>query len=103
MLEYGEYLADSREIKSGEHYEHGVEGGYSVQAPNGMLRITEAEFQTMALNMSSKKLIKEYVSRSQRTQKVPSPSKMKELKRYILDKTHLDEGDMSAIERIYGV
>lgn len=105
MLEYGEYKKDSKEIKTGRPYgyEHGVEGGYSVQAPHGMLRITEAEFQTLALNMSTKKLIKEYVSRSQRTEKVPSPAKMKELKKLILDKTHLYEEDLTAIERIYGL
>ena len=103
MLEYGEYTKDSKEIKGGEKYEHGVEGGYSVQAPHGMLRITEAEFQTLTLNMSTKKLIKEYVQRSQRTTKVPSSAKMKELKKLILDKTHLYEKDLSAIERIYGV
>ena len=103
MLEYGEYTQDSRKINSGPLYEHGIEGGYSVQAPHGMLRITEAEFQTLTLNMSTKKLIKEYVQRSQRTQKVPSASKMKELKKLILDKTHLDDNDMSAIERIYGL
>ena len=103
MLEYGEYSKDSKEIKEGEFYEHGIEGGYSVQAPHGMLRITEAEFQTLALNMSTKKLIKEYVQKSQRTQKVPSDSKLKELKRLIFEKTNLTENDMDVIERIYGL
>ena len=103
MLEYGEYMKDSKEIKEGELYEHGVENGFSVQAPHGMLRITEAEFQTLTLNMSTKRLIKEYVQRSQRTQKVPSAARMKELRRLILEKRNLTEEDLTAIERIYGM
>jgi len=99
MLEYGEYQADG-DIKRGELYYHGVEGGYSVQAPHGMLRITEAEFETMSLNMSSDDLIKNYVSRSQRTKKVPSASRMEELKR-IINKGHLKESDLDAVERMY--
>lgn len=99
MLEYGEYQGDSGVIGEAE-YKHGVEGGYSVQAPHGMLRITEAEFQTMSLKMSTNKLIKEYVRRSQRINKVPSDSKMKELKR-IIYKGHINEDDLDAIERMF--
>ncbi len=99
LLEYGEYAADS-EKKRGEKYFHGVEGGYSVQAPRGMLRITQAEFETMSLNMSTNKLIKEYAKRSQRVNKIPSESKMRELKR-IMKKRHLRDEDIETIERIY--
>lgn len=101
MLEYGEYQHDG-DLKRGELYYHGVVGGYSVQAPYGMLRITEAEFETMSLNMGSDELIKSYVKRSQRLNKIPSASKMKELKK-IINKGHIRESDLDAIERIYGV
>ena len=102
MLEYGEYKNDGT-LKKGEKYYHGVEGGYSVQAPAGMLRITQAEFQKMTLTMSTRKLIQSYVQRSQRTLKNPSPSKMKELKKVLGNKTKFGESEASAIERIYGV
>jgi hypothetical protein len=102
MLEYGEYKNDGT-LKKGEKYYHGVEGGYSVQAPAGMLRITQAEFQKMTLTMSTRKLIQSYVQRSQRTLKNPSPSKMKELKRILGNKNRFTEEEASAIERIYGV
>ena len=102
MLEYGEYTKDGT-IKKGPKYEHGVEGGFSIQAPAGMLRITQAEFQKMSLSMSTKKLIKTYVQRSQRTLKNPSPSKLKELKRVMGNKTRFDADDLSVIERIYNV
>ena len=102
MLEYGEYKHDG-EIKKGFNYYHGVEGGYSVQAPAGMLRITQAEFEKITMNMSTRKMIKTYVQRSQRTLKNPSPSKLKELKRIMGNKTSFNENDLSAIERIYGV
>lgn len=99
MLEYGEYLHDG-DLKRGELYYHGVEGGYSVQAPHGMLRITEAEFLTMSLNTNSDDLIKNYVRRSQKLRKIPSGSKMNELKR-IINKGHVKPDDLDAIERIF--
>lgn len=102
MLEYGEYKNDG-EIKKGDKYYHGVEGGYSVQAPAGMLRITQAEFEKITMNMSTRKMINTYVQRSQRTLKVPSPSKLKELKRILGNKTSFNDEDISAIERIYGI
>lgn len=100
QLEYGEYLHDG-EPKRGEKYYHGVERGYSVQAPYGMLRITQAEFEQMTISTSTDRLIKTYVQKSQRTRKVPSQSKMKELKRVIGDRTHLSNDDIKAVERIY--
>lgn len=100
MLEYGEYESDG-ELKRGQKYYHGVSGGYSVQAPYGMLRITEAEFQSMTLKSSTERLLKNYVRQSQRTQKVPSANRLKELKRIIGNKTNLTSDDISAVERIY--
>ena len=102
MLEYGEYRKDSREIKRGEWYSHGVRGGFTVQAPHGMLRITEAEFQTMVLNNKSK-FISEYLNKYGAEEKVPSKQKMEELKKIIMNKSHLYEEDLSVIERIYGI
>ena len=99
QLEYGEYEHDG-ELKRGEKYYHGVQNGYSVQAPHGMLRITQAEFETMTLSMSTEKLIKEYVRRSQRLNKIPSESKMREIKR-VMKKQHLTDNDIKIIERAY--
>lgn len=99
MLEYGEYMHDG-DIKRGEYY-HGVQNGYSVQAPYGMLRITEAEFEQMVLNTSSEKMIKDYAKKSKRLTKIPSKSKILKLRRIIKDKTHLSKEDIKQIERIY--
>lgn len=56
MLEYGEFEKDGS-IKSGEHFKHGVKGGYSVQAPVGMLRLTQQEFEDTAFNIPTKDLM----------------------------------------------
>ena len=56
MLEYGEYEHDGT-IKSGEHYKHGVKNGYSIQAPVGMLRLTQQEFEDTAFNISTEDLM----------------------------------------------
>ena len=99
MLEYGEYEHDGS-LKRGEKYYHGVSNGYSVQAPRGMLRITQAEFESMSLNMSTNRLIKEYVRRSQRINKIPSESKMKEVKR-VMKKRRVTDEDIEIIEKAY--
>ena len=100
QLEYGEYPRDG-EPKQGERYYHGVDRGYSIQAPYGMLRITQAEFERMTIGASTEKLIKTYVQKSQRTRRIPSQAKMRELKRIIGDRTHLSDDDIKAVERIY--
>lgn len=103
MLEYGEYAHEGKSLHQGEKYYHGVKGGYSIQAPVGMLRVTQAEFQNMTITMSTRKLIKEYVERSQRTTKIPSEDKLKKLRRVIGDKTVFTNVEWEEVERIYGL
>lgn len=93
QLEFGEYLHDG-DLKKGKKYYHGVADGYSVQAPYGMLRITQAEFGKIKLSSSTEKLIKSYVNRSKRTTKIPSESKLKRLRSLIENKTHLTGSDI---------
>lgn len=99
QLEFGEYLHDG-DLKKGSKYYHGVERGYSVQAPYGMLRITQAEFGQMKLSESTEKMIKSYVNRSQRLQKIPSQAKVKRLRSLMKDKTHLSNSDIESVESI---
>ena len=48
LLEYGEYEVKNHGENRGPKYQHGTTtDGYSVQAPQGMLRITNAEFEYM--------------------------------------------------------
>lgn len=49
LLEYGHYEADDSRPKKGPNRRHGITGGFSVQAPAGMFRITMVEFD-MILN-----------------------------------------------------
>lgn len=98
MLEYGEYYHDTGVVGKGK-YEHGVTGGFSVQAPAGMLRVTEAQFKSTALNMSTERLIRRYVSASQRLMKIPSKSALARLKS-IMGKGRLTGDDIEQVEEI---
>lgn len=97
-LEFGEYLRDG-DLKKGQKYYHGVERGYSVQAPYGMLRITQAEFGRIKLSSNTEKLIRDYVRRSARVTKIPSKAKVKRLRSLIENRTHLSNSDIDSIER----
>lgn len=98
QLEFGEYLNDG-DLKKGQKYYHGVNGGYSVQAPNGMLRITQAEFGQMRLSSSTENLIKNYVKRSSRVSKIPSAAKMKRLRSLMKVKTRISSSEIDELER----
>lgn len=98
MLEFGEYEHDGG-VRGKAKYYHGTDRGYTIQAPYGMLRVTEAEFEQMSISMSTDELINKYVKRSNKLKKVPSKSKIMRLKSLILDKTHLTKSDIeSAME-----
>ena len=99
QLEFGEYLHDG-DLKKGPKYYHGVERGYSVQAPYGMLWTTQAEFRQMKLPKSTEELIKNYVNRSQRLQKIPSQAKIKKLRSLMKNKTHLSNSDIESVEKM---
>lgn len=59
LLEYGEYQLGSGKIHEGKHFEHGVKGGFSIQAPVGMLRLTQQEFEDTAFNIPTSDLMKD--------------------------------------------
>lgn len=77
-LEYGGYKSDS-ETKTGidKGLEHGVRNKHSVQAPVGMLRITQMELEDMVRSSAKTSLAKRY--RGQRTTKEISDAKLKTL------------------------
>lgn len=69
-LEFGEYKQASSEIASGRKYEHGLQNHHSVQAPNGMSRLTLAELDRIASSTATRSLERRF--RGQRTSKVLS-------------------------------
>lgn len=65
VLEYGGYKNESSLIKKGTIAEHGVKNHHSVQAPNGMLRISMLELQSIfAIQNSSRNIAKRYSRQS---------------------------------------
>lgn len=98
QLEFGEYLRDG-DLKKGQKYYHGVDGGYSVQAPYGMLRVTQAEFGQMKLSSSTEKLIESYVKRSSRVSKVPSAAKVKRLRSLMKVSKRITRDEIEELER----
>lgn len=74
MLEYGGYKTADSVPKSGDDRYHGVNNGYSYQAPAGMLRITQAEFSSM-----SQKDFDSLDAGETYTEKTPSRSELKRL------------------------
>lgn len=96
-LEYGKYgTSTGNRAIDGEH-PHGTQGGYSVQAPYGMLRMTEAQFESAAMNMSTEDMRRSYVSRSQRMRKIPSESAVKRIKNSVAGKKYFTTDDAVAI------
>lgn len=69
-LEFGEYKQASSETANGRKYEHGLQNHHSVQAPNGMSRLTLAELDRIASSTATRSLERRF--RSQRTSKVLS-------------------------------
>lgn len=61
QLEYGYYETDSGERK-GSRYAHGVKGGYSYQAPNGFVRITEAMWDMYKENGKVAQIVSNYLN-----------------------------------------
>lgn len=69
-LEFGKYEQASSEIANGRKYEHGLQNHHSVQAPNGMSRLTLAELDRIASSTATRSLERRF--RGQRTSKVLS-------------------------------
>lgn len=75
QLEYGEYRFSSGRISSGPKRKHGVVGGFSVQAPSGMLRITESEIDQITKRCTSGLMAKASAMREAGSMSAPSPSR----------------------------
>ena len=111
LLEYGGLVGQSAGFPKGEwsdytggsgaHY-HGIQNGYSVQAPYGMLRVTEAEFKNITLGTSTEQFIKNYVKKTHRLAKVPNKRKMRSLKS-LFKKSRLTNQDIARVQEEYGV
>ncbi len=102
MLEYGGYEISDTPTPVKYDYWHGVKNGYSVQAPYGMLRITQAEIESMTMK-DYLSYIKRFKTYNSSVRKVPSQSKMKTLMKLITDKTHLSSKDIEFIAEQYRV
>ena len=100
MLEYGGYECGDTKEPSKANYWHGVQNGHSVQAPYGMLRITQAEIESMSMK-SLDSYIKQFDNYNRKVTRIPSKSKMDKLRPLITDKTHLSARDIKAITEIY--
>ena len=104
MLEYGTYEKSSGEISKGPKHSHGVANGYSVQAPAGMYRITQAEMEAMSMQDIANWSFRDYKSKMAKegVTRLPSPQKLKELANLIGDRTHLSDSDIDRVARIMG-
>ena len=99
MLEYGEYEHDGV-IKKGEHYEHGVKGGFSIQAPVGMLRLTQQEFEDTAFNIPTKDLMMD--GRKWQTG-LKKKGSLKTVKKLLYGKKKISFKDACEIAKVYSV
>ena len=98
LLEYGGYVGDGI-IKQGDNYYHGVANKHSVQAPRGMLAITNAEYESGQFKVTKRRAKNEnLIKYSGPTQKMTE-----ELKRIIGNKSKLSDADVNKIMELYGV
>lgn len=117
MLEYGEYENTKRDNFDERHgsarisgikrggmsgkYIHGTVGGYSVQAPTGMLRITQAEMETMNIADFDKWFSSNYKRNNKNVKKVPSAQETKKIMTVIKNRRNLSDSDIEAILKAY--
>lgn len=97
QLEYGEYEYQSRGISQGPTREHGLVDGFSIQAPKGMLRLTEAEIDWI-INQSkyaSGIFSNNTSSKNQDTSKaIPDKRRIKAIYNHLKNKKKLKESDI---------
>lgn len=97
-LEYGSYKKDSKYISQGKlsiHHEHGVEGGYSVQAPAGMYRISLMEFMNSIT--SDPKTVEKYTNAGHSVPVSYSEEKINLIKDRILHGGYFSESDLDKL------
>jgi hypothetical protein len=93
MLEYGTYEADSRGISySDSGTPHGIEDGFSIQAPAGMLRITMAEVGEIAGESSHKA-----AWTIKKTADYPSTERLVKIGKYVDGNKKIDIGDVEGL------
>lgn len=105
MLEYGTYKIPARRISKGLESYHGIQNGYSVQAPYGMLRITQAEIANMSTKEIDSWCNETFEDKKINVSKVPSKAEMKKLVKIMtqngISKRHLSNKDIDAIMEVY--
>lgn len=103
MLEYGTYEKADGDISEGPKYSHGLVNHYSVQAPYGMYRITQAEIESMSLQDIENFSFRDYKARMGKlgVSKVPTSSQVKKLRKVMSDKTHLTNKDIEAVAKVF--
>lgn len=82
-------------------YVHGTVGGYSYQAPMGMLRITQAEMMSMNIEDFDKWFSSNYKRNTKNIKKLPSPEEAKRILKHIGNRKNLSDSDIDAIMSEY--
>lgn len=97
-LEYGSYEKDSKYISKGNlsiHHEHGVENGFSVQAPAGMYRISLMEL--MSSITSDSRTVKQYTNAGHSVPTSYSEEKISLIKERILSGGYFSDSDLDKL------
>lgn len=102
QLEYGEYfLKHPGKITTGASgRKHGVVDGFSVQAPMGMLRITESELDWI-VNQSGMMAKKGLLARAEtfrNMRQIPDKRRMKAVYNYIKNKKKVSDSELEVFE-----
>ena len=71
VLEYGLYGTTSKEQHKGNKYYHGTVGGYSVQAPRGIMRVAASQLNNLQLDRKTGERKSGQISLTKRTLSLP--------------------------------
>lgn len=93
-LEYGEYRFTSGAIKAGPKRRHGVQGGFSVQAPRGMLRLTEAELGWISSSAKNRRGLMAKAQELRNQKMVPDKRRTKAIYNHLKGKRRVKESDL---------
>lgn len=106
MLEYGTYdKANSDEISEGPKHSHGLVNHFSVQAPAGMFRITQAELEAMSMQDIANWSFRDYKTKMAKegVTLIPSKTQLKKLAKILDGKNNrLSSNDIDKITTIMG-
>ena len=96
-LEYGKYKASSSVIRSGDLYEHGIKNHFSIQAPVGMLRLTEGELGFI-LDSSLKRASSIIKRLNKSINKTPNPREVKKIFKRLKKQGRISAEELGAIK-----